>query len=169
MPYKLYLHPRSGGAMVEAALAEIGAAYETQFVDLRQGAQQEPAYLAVNPHGKVPTLVTQEGETLTETLAILLSLDDRHPESSLLPPRATPEREHALRWLAFAATELYTNCRNSRLPGTVHADAGECRYDQSRCRQDLAQPPAPHGGAIGGRPVSVGRALLPDRCLLGSR
>jgi GST-like protein len=107
MPYKLYLHPRSGGAIVEAALAEIGAVYETELVDLRQGAQRGPAYLAVNPHGKVPALVTPEGETLTETLAILLSLDDRHPEGGLLPPRATPEREHALRWLAFAATELY--------------------------------------------------------------
>ena len=107
MPYTLYLHPRSGGAIVEAALAEIGADYQTKFVDLRSGAQRESVYLAVNPHGKVPALVTPEGETLTETLAILLSLDDRHPEAELMPPRASQERAHALRWLAFAATELY--------------------------------------------------------------
>ena len=112
MTYTLYSFIRSGGAMVEAALAEIGAPVDVKPVDLRANAQRDPAYLAVNPHGKLPALVTPEGHLLTETLAILLTLDDRHPEAGLLPSRPppagpSPAREKALRWLAFAATELY--------------------------------------------------------------
>ncbi len=97
----------SGGAMVEAALAEAGALVDVKPVDIRTNAQRDPAYLAINPHGKLPALVTPEGGLLTETLAILLTLDDRHPEAGLLPPRPSPDREKALRWLTFAATELY--------------------------------------------------------------
>lgn len=107
MTYTLYSFIRSGGAMVEAALAEAGAPVDVKPVDIRANAQRDPAYLAINPHGKLPALVTPEGHTLTETLAILLTLDDRHPEARLLPPRPSPDREKALRWLAFAATELY--------------------------------------------------------------
>ncbi len=107
MTYILYTFVRSGGAMVEAALAEVGAPFDIRPVDIMANAQRDPAYLAVNPHGKLPALITPEGGTLTETLAILLSLDDRHPEAGLLPPRPSPAREQALRWLAFAATELY--------------------------------------------------------------
>ena len=107
MTYTLYSYARSGGAMVEAALAEIGVACEIQKVDLRSDEQRAPAYLAVNPHGKVPALVTPEGDLLTETLAILLTLDERHPEAGLLPLPGSAERANALRWLAFAATELY--------------------------------------------------------------
>lgn len=107
MTYVLYSYIRSGGAMVEAALAEIGVSVEVRDVGIRSNAQRDPAYLAVNPHGKLPALITPEGELLTETLAILLTLDDRHPEAGLLPERGSPERAKALRWLAFAATELY--------------------------------------------------------------
>ncbi len=105
--YTLYSFIRSGGAMVEAALAEIGASCEIRPVDLNTDAQRDPAYLAINPHGKVPALVTPEGDLLTETLAILLTLDERHEDAGLLPSRGSSERAKALRWLAFAATELY--------------------------------------------------------------
>lgn len=107
MTYTLYSHIRSGGAMVEAALAEIGVPCEIRPVDLNANAQRDSAYLAVNPHGKVPALLTPEGDLLTETLAILLFLDERHEDAGLLPSRGSSERAKALRWLAFAATELY--------------------------------------------------------------
>ena len=107
MPYTLYSFIRSGGAMVEAALAEADASVDVRPVDIRTGAQRDPEYLAVNPHGKLPALITPDGELLTETLAILLSIEDRHPDAGLMPGRGSPDRARALRWLAFAATELY--------------------------------------------------------------
>lgn len=105
--YVLYGHPRSGSCTVEMALAEIGADYESRFVNLRTDAQRDPEYAAINPQRKLPALITPQGETLTESVAILLTLNERHPEANLLPPPASPERAVALRWLAFIATEIY--------------------------------------------------------------
>ena len=106
MTYTLYGHRRSGSLAVEMALAEIGAAVQVRDVDLEAEAQRADAYASVNPQRKVPALVTPEGETLTESVAILLTLDRRHPEAGLLPSDET-ERARALRWLLFIATEIY--------------------------------------------------------------
>lgn len=107
MTYILYGSQRSGSLMVELALAEIGASYEIREVDLDIGAQRDKTYAAVNPQRKIPTLITPAGETLTESVAILLTLAERHPETPLLPPVGSVERAQALRTLLFVATELY--------------------------------------------------------------
>jgi len=107
MGYVLYGANGSGSSIVEAALAEIGADFEVRTVDSAHGAQRDAAYAAVNPHRKLPALVTPEGETLTESAAIVLTLAERHPHAELLPPPASPARARALRWMLFAATELY--------------------------------------------------------------
>ncbi len=106
MTYILYGNRRSGSLAVEMALAEIGADYEVREIDLDTEAQRNEAYAEVNPQRKVPALLTPSGETLTESAALLLTLDDRHPEAGLLPKGAT-ERAQALRWLLFVATEIY--------------------------------------------------------------
>ncbi len=91
---------------MELALAEIGADYEVRDVDLESTAQRDESYASINPQQKIPALVTPSGETLTESVAILLTLDERHPEAALLPKDAT-DRARALRWLLFVATEIY--------------------------------------------------------------
>lgn len=106
MTYILYGHRRSGSLAVETALAEIGAEYEVRDVDLEADAQRDESYASINPQQKVPALVTPSGETLTESVAILLTLDQRHPEAKLLPKDDT-DRARALRWLLFVATEIY--------------------------------------------------------------
>ena len=107
MTYTLYGCRRSGSLAVELALAEIGLDYRVEDVDLDSDAQRGEAYAQVNPQRKLPTLVTPGGETLTESLAILVTLDERHREAGLLPAPGSAERAQALRWLAFIATELY--------------------------------------------------------------
>lgn len=107
MTYILYGSRRSGSSIVELALAEIGAAYEVRAVNLETHDQRKAPYAAVNPQRKIPSLVTEDGETLTESVAILLTLDERHPEAGLMPPPRSPQRAQALRWLLFVATELY--------------------------------------------------------------
>ena len=107
MTYTLYGHVRSGSLTVECALAEIGADYETRNVDLGSAEQRAAGYAAVNPQRKVPTLILENGDTLTESVAILLTLEDRYPEAALLPPKGSAARAQALRWLLFVATELY--------------------------------------------------------------
>ncbi|MEM7281610.1 MAG: glutathione S-transferase family protein [Pseudomonadota bacterium] len=106
MTYVLYGYPRSGSMAVEMALAEIGADYRIHDIDLKQGAQRSSNYASINPQRKLPALVTPSGETLTESAAILLTLDQRHPEANLLP-KDSADRAQALRWLMFVATEIY--------------------------------------------------------------
>lgn len=106
MTYELYGYPTSGSMAVEMALAELGADYRIHDVDLKQDAQRSSSYASINPQRKLPTLVTPSGETLTESVAILLTLDERHPESELLP-KDPADRAQALRWLMFVATEIY--------------------------------------------------------------
>ena len=107
IPYVLYGTHRSGSLTVELALAEIGADYEVRDVDLGTNAQRDAAYATVNPQRKIPALITPAGETLTESVAILLTLNERHPEAGLLPRAGSAEQSQALRWLLFVATELY--------------------------------------------------------------
>jgi maleylpyruvate isomerase len=52
---------------------------------LRKGEQRDPAYLAINPQGLVPTLQDDGGVILTQSLAIIEWLDETHPEPPLLP------------------------------------------------------------------------------------
>lgn len=107
MTYIVYGDPGSGSSTVELALTAIGARYEIRDVPLDDDAQRGGDYAAVNPARKLPALVTPQGETLTESLCILLTLDERHREAALMQPPGSVERARALRWLCFVATELY--------------------------------------------------------------
>lgn len=107
MSYLLYGDKRSGSATVELALAEMSQPFELREVSLDDEAQRAADYRAINPQRKLPTLVTPEGETLTESSAILLILAERHPDARLLPPVGEPARAQAVRWLLFIATEIY--------------------------------------------------------------
>lgn len=106
MAYKLYGTRRSGSAMIELALAEIGAEYQFVPTRLGKGAKESDPYLAVNPTGKLPALETPDGEILTESAAILITLAERFPASGLLPRRGAA-RAKAIRWTVFVAAEIY--------------------------------------------------------------
>jgi GST-like protein len=107
MTYVLYGDVGSGSAMIEMALAEAGQAVELRSVPLEGDHQLRAEYLAINPMGRLPTLVLPDGTVLTESLAILLTIADRHPETALLPPAGTTERAVALRWMTLLAAEFY--------------------------------------------------------------
>ena len=107
MRYTIYGAPGSGSGIVEAACAEIGVEYEVRDLDARNDEHRREAYSAINPHRKMPTLEVEGGEIITESVAILLTLDERHREAELLPPPGSKERAQALRWILFIATEMY--------------------------------------------------------------
>jgi glutathione S-transferase len=107
MNYVVYGNRRSGSCVVEMALAEIGAPFEVRDVSLDDQRQRDESYAALNPSRKLPTLVTPDSQTLTESLAILLTLEERAPDAGLLPPRGSRERAEAIRWMCFIATEIY--------------------------------------------------------------
>ncbi|MFO1397191.1 MAG: maleylacetoacetate isomerase [Burkholderiales bacterium] len=98
---KLYDYFRSSAAYrVRIALALKGLAPERAFVHLRRGAQRDEGYLAVNPQGLVPALVTDGGDVLTQSLAIVEYLDETHREPPLLP--ADPVARARVRSIALA-------------------------------------------------------------------
>jgi len=96
----LYHAPQTRSSGVRVLLEELGAPHTLHVVDLKGGGTREPAYLALNPLGKVPTL--RHGEALvTEQAAIYLYLADLFPDAGLAPPIGDPLRGPYLRWMIF--------------------------------------------------------------------
>lgn len=81
---KLYFVPETCALASHIALEEAGADYESVRLDFRTNDQQKPDYLAINPKGRVPALVTEDG-ILTETPAILVYVAQRFPQAGLAP------------------------------------------------------------------------------------
>jgi len=92
------LQSRSGGT--RALLEELGADYELHLLDLKAGEQRRPAYLAINPMGKVPA-IRHAGALVTEQPAVFIYLADLYPAAKLAPPPGDPLRGPYLRWLVF--------------------------------------------------------------------
>ena len=98
--YKLFFAPGAASMAPHAALEEIGASRELIRVDLAKGEHRQAAYLELNPHARVPTLV--DGDfVMYEAAAIVMHLADRHPESGLAPAPGTPERGRWYQWLLY--------------------------------------------------------------------
>ncbi|CAN7235480.1 glutathione S-transferase family protein [Phenylobacterium sp. LjRoot219] len=96
-----YTNPMSRGRIVRWMLEEVGQPYATQVLDFASGLKS-PAYLAINPMGKVPALV--HGATVvTECAAICAYLADAFPQAGLAPPPGDHARGDYYRWLFFAA------------------------------------------------------------------
>ena len=89
---------RSGGTRI--LLEELGARYELHVLNMKAGEQRLPAYLAVNPLGKVPAIV-HDGALVTEQGAIFIYLADLFPEAGLAPAIGDPLRGPYLRWLVY--------------------------------------------------------------------
>ena len=83
--YTLYWSPASANMTPHAMLEDIGVPYELIKIDTSKGEQRSPAYLTVNPHARVPTLVYDGGKIVYETTAVALFLAERHPEFGFAP------------------------------------------------------------------------------------
>ena len=99
-----YTHPQSRGRVARWMLEEIGQPYRTELLDYGT-TMKAPAYLAINPMGKVPAL--RHGDTVvTEAAAICAYLADAFPEARLAPPSGDRLRGPYYRWLFFVAGPL---------------------------------------------------------------
>jgi glutathione S-transferase len=96
-----YTNPMSRGRIVRWMLEEVGAPYRTEIMNFA-GGQKSPAYLAINPMGKVPAI--RHGDTVvTECAAICAYLADAFPEAGLAPSHGDKARGPYYRWLFFGA------------------------------------------------------------------
>jgi glutathione S-transferase len=102
---QLHHFPGNASMTPHMVLEELGVPYELVLVDRTTNAQRSPAYLKLNPNGKIPVLV--DGDlVLYETAAIVLHLADTHPGAGLAPPLGTPERASFYKWLMWLANTL---------------------------------------------------------------
>src|SRR5258706_3849755 len=124
MTYAIFGAKGSGAFSAEAVLAEAGAPYDFHEISLEKSEQRKPEFLAINPSGKVPALRLPEGEVITESAAILLTIADHFPNARLLAPQASAARAQAYRWLAFMAGEVYPMIELADYPDRF-APAGE--------------------------------------------
>lgn len=114
----LYSNPMSRGRVARWMLEEIGVPYEVKFLDYGT-TMKAPAYLSINPMGKVPAL-THNGKVITENAAICVYLAEAFPQAGLGPKPF--ERADYYRWMFFAAGPLEYAATNHVMGLTPPAD-----------------------------------------------
>jgi len=107
MTIKLFFTPGACSLSPHIALREASLPFELVQVDLAaKKTEHGENFLAINPKGYVPALLTESGELITEGAIIVQYIADQRPESGLAPAAGTPERRRLQEWLHFIATEL---------------------------------------------------------------
>ena len=115
-----YTNPQSRGRIVRWMLEEVGQPYRTEVLGYAD-SMKAPAYLAINPMGKVPAI--KHGDTVvTEAGAICAYLADAFPEKGLAPPLGDPRRGPYFRWMFFAAGPLEAAVTDKSLGVQVPAE-----------------------------------------------
>ncbi|HEX2672845.1 MAG TPA: glutathione transferase GstA [Polyangiaceae bacterium] len=107
MTNKLFFTPGACSLSPHIALREAGLPFQLVQVDLAaKKTEHGENFLAINPKGYVPALLTDSGELITEGAILVQYIADQRPESGLAPAAGTPERRRLQEWLHFIATEL---------------------------------------------------------------
>jgi glutathione S-transferase len=127
---KLYHAYPSRSSIARWMLEEVGEPYEIELLDLKEGDQHKPSYLAINPMGKVPTL--KDGDVIvTEVAAICCYLADAYPTAKLAPSIRDARRGPYLKWLFFAPSCIEPAIIDKALdrPSPPRSTAGWADYD----------------------------------------
>ncbi|HET8995550.1 MAG TPA: glutathione S-transferase, partial [Acetobacteraceae bacterium] len=102
----LYFAPGASSMAPHIALHEIGVPFQAVPLSLRQQENRAAAYLALNPEGKVPTLLI-DGRPLTEVAGILFYLARRFPDAGLLPADDLEAEAQVVSWMSFIAATIH--------------------------------------------------------------
>ncbi|MCC6921349.1 MAG: glutathione S-transferase family protein [Alphaproteobacteria bacterium] len=137
---KLYGIPPTRALRPIWLINELGIDCEIVAVDLPAGAHQQPAFLAINPAGKVPALV--DGDiVVTESVAIQYYLAEKHPEAGFIPS-ALADRAEMHRWNFFLATDIEQPLWRIALNTAIYPEGERVAADipnaQRDCRRMLA-------------------------------
>ena len=121
---QLYYAPSNASIAPHILLEEIGNPYQVEHLNTREGQQHRSEFVAVNPKGKVPTLIRDDGSVLTEWPAVATYLARTNPEINFLPKEADAEAR------VFEAVDY--------IVGTIHMQG----FNR------LFQPQTPHVAAL---------------------
>jgi glutathione S-transferase len=104
---KLYYTTGACSMASNIALREAGIPFEMSKVDKRTKRVDGVEFVTINPKGYVPTLRLDDGQVLTENVAVLQYIADLNPAAKLAPPAGTMERYRLLEWLSFINSEVH--------------------------------------------------------------
>lgn len=165
MDVTLYGSKSTASLVVHWLLIELGIDHALHQLDFAAREQKSDTYLALNPAGRVPTLVI-DGVAITEAAAIALHLADLKPDAALAPAPGTPARAQLYRWLFFCANTLQPAYRDWFYPeepaGLAHVDAAkaEARAELEAAWQQVDDQLAAHGPYLLGDTRSVADFML---------
>jgi glutathione S-transferase len=114
--YILYGGDFTRAGLVKWVLDEGGLDYAYRKVDIINGEHKQAPFLAINPAGLVPVLITPSGETLTETAALMLHLADQHGLTDLAPAPGDPLRGRFLSVFFFIASDIKAEMKRFHFP-----------------------------------------------------
>jgi glutathione S-transferase len=119
---------------VQWVLDEGGLPYALRKVDIIKGEHRAAEFLAINPAGLVPVLITPDGETLTETAALMVHLADRHELTDLAPAPTDPLRGLFLSTIFFLASDIQAEMKRFHFPHrfSLRAEDNEKTQEMSR-------------------------------------
>ncbi len=120
----LFYHaPNTRSVGIRILLEELAAPHTLCPLNLTQGEQRQPDYLAINPMGKVPAIV-HKGELITEQVAIFIYLADAFQTNALAPQINAPLRGTYLRWMVY-----YSSCfEPAIIDKALERDGGEPNF-----------------------------------------
>jgi glutathione S-transferase len=104
---KLYISPGACSMASNIALHEAGIQFELSKVDKRTKRVDGVDFATINPKGYVPALRLDDGQVLTENVAVLQYIADLNPAAKLAPAAGTMERYRLQEWLSFINSELH--------------------------------------------------------------
>jgi glutathione S-transferase len=129
---KLYYAPGACSVGIHVMLEEIGKPYEAVRLNIREGEQFKPDFAGLNPKGKVPTLVRDDGSVLTEYPAIAFWLAASNPEAGLMPGGAEAQTR-ALELTDYAVSTMHMQ-GFSRMFRPVNFAPSEADHDKVKAR-----------------------------------
>ena len=170
MPDELvfYSHPMSRGRIVRWMLEEVGQPYRTELLDYGT-TMKAPAYLTVNPMGKVPAL-RHGGAVVTECAAICAYLADAFPAAGLAPPLGDRARAPYYRWMFFAAGPLEAAVTNKSMGFVVPDDkTGMAGYGRFGDVMDTLEGALAHDHYVCGQQFTAADIVLGSQIGWGMR
>ncbi len=100
-----YYSPQSSATPIHWTLEELGIPYEKVHIDLKAHQNKQPAFLKINPNGKVPVIV-HDGVAIFESAAIQIYLGEMFGVEKGLFPAPGPKRGEAMKWIVWCNVSL---------------------------------------------------------------
>jgi glutathione S-transferase len=151
----LHFAPHTCARVTLTALEEIGEPFETRVVAFMAGEHRAPAYLAINPAGKVPALETAQG-VIVQNGAILTYLAQRHPAAGLLPIGDGPQALQALSDLFRISADLHPLVTRFVLPQMMTTQADQATPIRDKACEILTSQLAPLEQRLAGQAWMLG-------------